>query len=644
MNKDVTSAFGNLINDSGLNSVFINNILGRGISFTTDDFRMTYVYLLTFMWVMSFLFSIEYFKGYKDKARYYIFSFITYVATIGVFLSADLYTTYLCFEMMSFTSYVMVIHDEKEASIKAGSTYLTITIVSGLILLTGLILLQDTVGTLDLVYLPTAVHAASNRTQLIYGGICTVIGFAAKAGIFPLHIWLPQAHPVAPAPASALLSGALTKTGVFGMLLIATNLFYYLDTFSLVMLFFSTVTMVLGAVLGLCATNVKKILACSSVSQLGFITIGISMLTLLDDEYNTIAARGIFLHMMNHSLFKLVLFTFAGIMIMNTHKGELNELKGFGRGKMLLHFGYLMAGMGIAGVPLLSGYLSKTLLHESIVEYYHLTHNSTIQLVEYLFLFTGGLTVAYILKIYIAIFWEKNDDPEVQAKYQKKKLYMTPVTAIAYLTGAVIILFIGLFPTVTVDPILDGGENFFKVTGLAHAIDYFSWINLQGSLISITIGIVIYIVIVRGFKFKKPISYKEMWPKVLDLELLIYRPLFFYAIPFVGGVIARVADSLVDVMVVVLRKTIYKDKILPYELDEGNAFTHLIGGALDGSLAFHQALTHRRSKVRVSYEHKLAMFRLKLLERNILISRSLSFGLLMFCIGLMITLLYVLFL
>lgn len=644
MNQVIASAFGNLINDSGLNSVFINDILGRGISFTTDGFRVTYVYLLTFMWLMAFLFSLEYMKGNKDKVRYYVYNVITYIATIGVFLSADLYTTFLCFEIMSLSSYVWVIHDEKEESIRAGSVYLTIAVASGLILLTGLILLQDVTGTLDMVYLPTAVPAASNRSQLAVAGACIVIGFAAKAGIFPLHIWLPQAHPVAPAPASALLSGALTKTGIFGMLIVAINLFFDTDTFSIVMLFFATVTMVLGAVLGVCAINIKRIFACSSISQMGFITVGIAMLALMGADYNTIAARGIFLHMINHSLFKLVLFTFAGIMIMNTHKGDLNELKGFGRGKKLLHFGYVVAGFGVAGVPLLSGYLSKTLLHESVVEYYHLSHNSTIQMVEWLFLLSGGLTVAYILKIYIAIFWEKNDDPAVQAKYDAKKFYMTPVTAVSYLTGAVIILFIGMFPTFTIDPILDNGESFFKVRGLDHAINYFSWSNLKGSVISIVTGVVVYIVVIRRFEFKKSNFYKEMWPKFLDMEAYIYRPIIFYTIPFVGGVVARVADSLVDVAVVVIRKTIYKDKILPYELDEGNALTHFIGGALDGSLAFHQAITHRRSKVRVSYEHKIAMFRLKLLERNILISRSLSFGLLMFCLGLMVTLVYVLFL
>ncbi|MFI3200841.1 MAG: complex I subunit 5 family protein [Eubacteriales bacterium] len=644
MNQGITSAFGNLINDSGLNSIFINNILGRGISFTIDDFRMTYVYILTFMWFMSFLFSLEYFKGYRDRTRYYVFTVITYISTIGVFLSADLYTTFLCFEIMSFSSYIWVIHDEKDESIKAGGTYLTIAVASGLVLLTGLMLLQNATGTLDYIYLPTAVPATSQRGQLATAGACIAIGFAAKAGLFPLHIWLPQAHPVAPAPASALLSGALTKTGVFGMILVTINIFVYTETFSTLILFFATVTMVLGAVLGLCAINVKRILACSSMSQIGFISVGIAMLTLLGVEHNTIAARGIYMHMINHSFFKLILFTFAGIMIMNTHKGDLNELKGFGRGKKLLHFGFLMAGMGITGIPMLSGYISKTLLHESVVEYYHLSHNSTIQLVEWLFLFSGGLTLAYILKIYIAIFWEKNENSKIQEEYDNKKNYMTPITAVSYLTGAVIVLIFGLFPTNVVDPILDGGEGFFRVSGLDHDLHYFTWTNLKGSLISIGIGVVIYIFIVRRLQFKEAVVYKEMWPKVLDLELLIYRPIIFYAIPFVFVVIARVADSLVDVIVVVLRKTIYKDKILPYELEEGSMLTHFIGSALDGSLAFHQSITHHRSKRRVSYEHKLAMFRLRLLERNILISRSLSFGLLMFCIGLMITLLYIIFL
>ena len=136
--------------------------------------------------------------------------------------------------------------------------------------------------------------------------------------MFPLHIWLPKAHPVAPAPASALLSGILTKSGVFGILVIARNLFRADVAWGDAVLFLGVVTMVLGAVLAVFSVDLKRTLACSSMSQIGFILVGVAMQGLLSGE-NALAAWGTILHMLNHSLIKLVLFVAAGVVYMGTN-------------------------------------------------------------------------------------------------------------------------------------------------------------------------------------------------------------------------------------------------------------------------------------------------------------------------------------
>src|SRR5699024_5013413 len=144
------------------------------------------------------------------------------------------------------------------------------------------------------------------RTALYAAGGLALAGFGAKAGMFPLHIWLPKAHPVAPAPASALLSGILTKSGVFGILLLSRYLFWAELSWSQVVLALGVVTMVLGAVLALFSIDLKRTLACSSMSQIGFILVGVAMQGFLGHE-NALAAWGTVLHMLNHSLIKLVL-------------------------------------------------------------------------------------------------------------------------------------------------------------------------------------------------------------------------------------------------------------------------------------------------------------------------------------------------
>ncbi len=623
----------------------IPQICGNGLHFTVDGFRVIYCCILTFMWVMTALFSKEYFYKHHHVMRYHIFHWLTYVATIGIFLSADLFTTFIFFEIMSFTSYVWVVQEEKDSAIKAANTYLTVAIIGGLTMLMGLFLLQNTAGTLVISELSQAVADAGTSGRLVAAGICIFIGFAAKAGVYPLHIWLPQAHPVAPAPASALLSGALTKTGVFGMLLVSIHIFAGNQIFAAVILSLAVVTMVLGAILAFCSTHVKRILACSSMSQIGFILTGIAMMNFLG-EHNTIAARGVFLHMMNHSLIKLVLFIFAGIMMMNTHKGTINELRGYGRKKKALHFGFLMGALGIGGIPLWNGYLSKTLLHESIVEYYHMTHLFSIQLVEWAFLLAGGITVAYMMKLYFAIFWERNEDESLQEKYNDaSKSYMSPLTCFVFLGSATILPIIGMCVSLITDPILDLGESFLGAHGLEEGISYFAWGNLQGGLISIGIGCILYVLLVRGGKVRKQaITYKDLWPKWFDLEVLLYRPILLYTLPFIGGVIARLADSLIDGIVILLRKTVYRDRPLPHELEEGNLFTHIVGMALDEIVHIYEVLFHKKKEHLVSYEHKLAVLREEHMESNMMIGRSLSFGLFMFCLGLSLTLIYVIFL
>ncbi|MCD8370690.1 MAG: sodium:proton antiporter, partial [Clostridiales bacterium] len=147
--------------------------------------------------------------------------------------------------------------------------------------------------------------------------------------------------------------------------------------------------------------------------QIGFILIGVGMQCLLGEE-NALAVHGTVLHMVNHSLIKLVLFQAAGVIYWNAHALNLNEIRGFGRKKPLLKIIFLAGALAIGGIPFFGGYISKTLLHESIVEYGSVGAMRTL---EYVFQFSGGLTVAYMTKMFVAIFLEENEDRNRQKKY-----------------------------------------------------------------------------------------------------------------------------------------------------------------------------------------------------------------------------------
>ncbi|MDE7199033.1 MAG: sodium:proton antiporter, partial [Lachnospiraceae bacterium] len=316
--------------------VTIPYICGMGIQFTLDGFRALYGSVAAFMWFMTTLFSREYFGHYRNRNRYYLFLLLTLGATEGVFFSADFFTTFLFFEIMSFTSYVWVVHDERPESLRAGATYLTVAVLGGLVMLMGIFLLQGTTGSLDFSTLAglyvfySEMNAHQAVVRIWAAALCLLFGFGAKAGAFPLHIWLPKAHPVAPAPASALLSGILTKAGMYGILVLTVDLFFGNAAWGGLILILGVFTMVTGALLALFSIDLKRTLACSSVSQIGFILVGVGMSGLLGSE-NATALRGSLLHMVNHSLIKLVLFMAAGVIFMNVHKLDLNEIRGFGR-------------------------------------------------------------------------------------------------------------------------------------------------------------------------------------------------------------------------------------------------------------------------------------------------------------------------
>ncbi len=639
----------------------IQEICGFGIHLQFDGFRIVYTLIACFMWLLSCGFSLEYMAHYKNKGRYYSFLILTFFATAGVFLSADLYTTFIFFEIMSFTSYVWVAQEETPGALRAGSTYLAIAVMGGLVMLMGLFLTYHALGTLNIDELRTILLSANRQTleSLYPAGLCMLFGFGAKAGAFPLHIWLPKAHPVAPAPASALLSGILTKAGVFGMLVLSGSIFYHDEKWATLILGLGVITMFLGALLALFSINIKRTLACSSLSQIGFIMVGIGCMGLLGEE-NLLAVQGTFLHMVNHSLIKLVLFMAAGVIYMNIHNLDLNVIRGFGRNKVLFHIIFIAGAVSIMGVPFIGGgYLSKTLLHEGIVEYTELLHEGhavpllfnadAMKAIEWIFLVSGGLTVAYMTKLYICVFVEKNADSKLQEKYDSKKSsYMNPVSTICLLTSAVAVFAVGQIGGSAAKALAAYGGGFldFEKAGVINQVNFFSLVNLKGAAVSILIGAAVYLIVVRGWMIKDD-KYLNRWDDRIDLEDTIYRPVLLTILPFFGTLVSRIGDTLLDSIVVLLRKTIYKDSPL-HEEKMSRAYIPVLGNIADFCLYIKRWIssvirgTERPEYARTS-TGSIDRIDLTIRAELRMLSRGMSFGLMLFCIGFILTILYLLF-
>ena len=619
------------------------------MTFARSGFQAVYAVVAAFMWFCAALLSPQYFKGHHHLGRYHAFFLLTLGATMGVFLSADLITTFIFFEIMSFASYTWVVQEQDPEAMSAGKTYLTIAVLGGMVLLMGLFLLYDVTGTLVVADLSAAVAAAGKSPKLYVAAFCMLVGFGAKAGLFPLHIWLPRAHPVAPAPASALLSGVLTKTGVFGMLLITANILVEDHVWGYALLVLGAITMVLGAVIAVFSTNLKRTLACSSLSQIGFITVGVSMIALLGEE-NALAANGTVLYMLNHSLVKLVLFLCAGAIYAGAHTLDINRLRGYGRGKPAIAVPFFLGACSLAGIPGMAGYLSKTLVHESLVEYAH--HAGTfITAIEWLFLLSGGLTAAYMLKLFITIFVEK---PTADTPVAHHKL--SPLSAAALILAAVALPVLGVLPHRLAEklshvmlPFVGGHESH-------HAVHYFAFVNLKGVLISLGIGVAVYLLVIRRLLTKQQrdrrIHYNPLEGR-FSLEENVYKPLFRGAVWGLGAVcslfdrvtdaaikaglflltvVCRLFNDLTDLLVLAANKTVFRPAKDPHEPHE-RRYAYALG-RLYGRATKQDA--NRFGEVFVRVAETIAKTTRRL-------SGNFSFALLMTCFGICVILLIILF-
>jgi hydrogenase-4 component B len=368
------------------------------------------------------------------------------------------------------------------------------------------------------------------------------------------------------------------------------------------------------------------------VSQIGFILVGVGMQCFLGEE-NALAVRGTFLHMINHSLIKLLLFNAAGVVYMNLHALDFNTVRGFGRKKPFLMGAFLMGALGIGGIPMWNGYVSKTLLHESIVEYiHHLQHLgesvAIFQAIEWAFLISGGLTVAYMLKLFVCLFIEKH--PQKQKDYDDKKDYMSLLSKIVIGIAAMVLPILGMFPGLTMDRLADAGMHFMRSGHLHHQVHYFTWVNLKGGLISIAIGVFVYFVMIRKVLIKGG-KYIDLWPKKVDIEKLFTKAVWIFL--SILGKAAKVMDGIfnewlrTEVILAVLNSIVK----IPEKLPEVVVRSLKITVYRERTERPEMELTN---KLHAQYDRKVDTIRL--------IGSSLSFGLLLACVGLIMTIVYLL--
>lgn len=364
-----------------------------GINLVGDALSGFFHLIIAIISFLVVIYSLSYMKKYTAGVKYYCLLMLMIVGMNGVVASGDLFNMYVFLEIAAISSYALVAfgieHEELEASFK----YLVLGAVASSFILFGIALLYSLTGTLNLADIARVLESGvSSRAMLNFIAALFIMGFGLKAALIPFHAWLPDAHPSAPAPISAMLSGLLIKAlGVYCLIRIFFNVFGFGQSYSIVFITLGVISMVGGAVLAVGQTDFKRLLADSSISQMGYIIFAIGLGTPLG------IVGGLF-HLLNHAVFKSLLFLCSGAVEYSTGTRDLGNLGGLWKKMPVTASTCSIASMSISGIPPLGGFFSKLIIIIAAVMAY-----DTLGYMAYVFaaiaVVTSFITLVYFVKL-----------------------------------------------------------------------------------------------------------------------------------------------------------------------------------------------------------------------------------------------------
>lgn len=405
-----------------------------------DRLSVLFGVLSAAMWLASSVYAAEYMKQDQKERFYQTFYLVSIGVITALCFSANLVTMYLFYEIMTLVTFPMVVHDRSKEAISAGVQYLLYSVGGAFLGLAALFIFYS--YGIDLAFTAGGGIAAgvsgTERNMLLAACMLGIIGFGSKAGMFPLHGWLPAAHPVAPAPASALLSGNVTKMGVLFILRIV----YYVagpeflrgSWVQYTFLILTLVTIIMGSVLASREKVLKRRLAYSTISQVSYCLFGIAL-------FHPMALCGALMHVIFHSLSKNTLFLCAGAAIHQTGRTRTDEMKGLGKQMPVTLWLFTLVSLTLIGVPPTSAFLSKWYLAEGAL-------GSGMPVIRYLgpviLLISAVFTAAYLLSVTVNGFFPGRDEAGKLLSYKKQEASFWMLAPMLILTASA--LFFGMFP------------------------------------------------------------------------------------------------------------------------------------------------------------------------------------------------------
>ena len=327
-----------------------------GIALVLDGLTVFMLVTVNLMAFFIAIYSINYMERFTSKWKFYTLFLLMVAGMNGVVITGDMFNLFVFLEIASVASYALVAFGTERHELEAAFKYTVMSTVGSLFVLLGIVFLYSYTSTLNMADMANilAQKSASNITIMV--SVLFIMGFGLKAALVPFHAWLPDAHPSAPAPISAMLSGILIKSlGVYTLCRVFYNIFGINSSLSLILMVLGTLSMVIGVFLAIGQWDFKRLLAYHSISQIGYVILGIGLGTPLG------MIGGLF-HLFNHSVFKSLLFLNSGAVEYATGTRDLQKMGGLMTKMPITGATSLVASMSIAGIPPFNGFWSKLII------------------------------------------------------------------------------------------------------------------------------------------------------------------------------------------------------------------------------------------------------------------------------------------
>ncbi len=429
---------------------FQNPIFGN-VGVYNDSLSSFFIIIISIITMLSSIYSngyMEYLaKNKKITAHCFFYTLLT-AAMLMVVTVQNAFFFLIMWEIMSLSSFFLVIfEDDKKEVLSAGIKYLIYMHISVVFIISAFVLMSIKSGSYDFSTFKSVFVSHPYLKDIIF--ILSFVGFGIKAGFFPMHNWLPEAHPAAPSHVSAVMSAVMIKTGIYGILKVLTFIDMPTPFITYTVLFISVLTAVYGIIYAITQKDIKKLLAYSSVENIGIIGLAISLI-MFGKLYHsnlviTLATFGCFMHILNHSVFKCLLFMGVGSIYRQTHTKNIEQLGGLIKKMPYTAVFFLFAGVAICAFPPLNGFISEFLIYGSMFSVLKLPLTSlsfiSIVLAIASLALVGTLVILAMTKIYsVAFLGNPRSDYSKNAEKDVPKSMLIPMGILAILTFVISIL------------------------------------------------------------------------------------------------------------------------------------------------------------------------------------------------------------